>query len=507
MDKKSFILSNETEVNKLASTLLLIVCLVVFPLLIVLTVADLFKIDMTQLIIFTVVSFVLVIFEFILVKRNYIPAFVKYISIFISTLIVSMLATNVNIGIYLTYLFPIILSCLYYDRKLTVTAFVLGIISLGITQYIRMQILDMMHEFIPKLAGFMVEFIALFLLCNLLMRRLNKMFNSLADSEQQKQILDTLASVSEKSQNSSQVLFDTVNQFAAAIEETTKANAEIAGNALSAVNNCKDNLNYVQTSSETIRSISENLETVSVKSSEIADVFTSSYSATQQSKEFMDMAIEGMNIIDKSTLDTRQVMISLLDTTREISSILEMIGSISSQTNLLALNASIESARAGEAGKGFAVVADEIRKLAEQSGKATANISALISELQQKTNSAYETIDSGTEIIRTSIQRVTQTAEKFEELIRLQDMLKAKVAEIEEVSANSSANSGQLNDMITKINGLVDSSLGEIQSIAGATQQQAATMEEITSTFSSIEEIALSLKNINAELSVLNLKG
>ena len=126
-------------------------------------------------------------------------------------------------------------------------------------------------------------------------------------------------------------------------------------------------------------------------------------------------------------------------------------------------------------------------------------------ELQQKTNSVYETIDNGTETIKASIERVTQTAEKFDELIRVQDMLKSKIAEIEEVSVGSSENSGQLIEMITKINVLVDRSLGEIQSIASATQQQAATMQEITSTFSSIEDIALNLKNINTELSALNM--
>lgn len=505
MDKRSFILLNDKEVNKLASTLLLIVCMVIYPLLFIMTLAGLFKINMGQLIIFTVVTVALVVLNFIAARRNIKPVYVKYASVVISTLVIGMLATNHNIGIYLTYMFPIILSCLYYDRKLTFTTFVLGLLNLAISQYPRLQAEGMIHEYVPKLAGYIIEFVALFLLFNLLMRRLNNMFNSLADSEQQKQILNTLTSVSEKSQNASQVLFDTVNQFAAAIEQTTKANSEIAGNALSAVNNCKDNLQFVQTSSDSIQNISKDLDTVAVKSAEITNAFSASYSATQQSKGYMDMTIEGMNTIKESTHNIRQVMLSLLETTREINSILEMIRSISGQTNLLALNASIESARAGEAGKGFAVVADEIRKLAEQSGKAAANIGNLVHELQQKTNSVYETIDNGTETIKASIERVTQTAEKFDELIRVQDMLKSKIAEIEEVSVGSSENSGQLIEMITKINVLVDRSLGEIQSIASATQQQAATMQEITSTFSSIEDIALNLKNINTELSALNM--
>lgn len=505
MDKKTFVLLNTKEVNKLTSTLLLVVCLVVFPALFIITRIGVFRIDMTQLSIFMIVSFTFVILDFIFVRKGINPTFLKYLNIFISTMIVGMLATNIHIGIYLTYLFACILSCLYYDKNLTFTAFIIGLVNLAVSQYFRLRNAGRASEYFPLLMGFVVEFVALFLLFNLLIRRLNRMFNSLADSEQQKQILNTLASVTEKSKVSSKVLFDSIDQFAAAMDETTKANTEIAGNALSAVNNCKDNLQYVQASSDFIKSISKDLETVSVKSAEMADVFNLSYQATQQSKDYMDVVVQDMGIVEKSTVDTREVMTSLLETAREINSILDIINAISNQTNLLALNASIESARAGEAGKGFAVVANEIRRLAEQSGKATKDISKLVADLQNKTNSVYETIDSGTNKIKTSIQRVMQTAEKFDELKELQDIMKSKVNEIESASQNSSSHSKELIEIISKISSLVDNSLNEIQSIAGATQQQSAVMLKISSSFSSIENIASGLKSLNEELASLKI--
>ena len=116
-ERKAFILTNDKEVNRLASSLLLIVCLVVYPALIILTIIDLFKIDMTQLLIFTVISFVLVILNFILARKSINPVFVKYFNIFISTMIVGMMATNNDIGIYLTYLFACILSCLGFQQR------------------------------------------------------------------------------------------------------------------------------------------------------------------------------------------------------------------------------------------------------------------------------------------------------------------------------------------------------------------------------------------------------
>ncbi len=90
---------------------------------------------------------------------------------------------------------------------------------------------------------------------------------------------------------------------------------------------------------------------------------------------------------------TTGIVASLAEEVGQIENVVKLINDIAEQTNLLALNATIEAARAGEAGKGFAVVASEVKSLAQQTSKATEEISLQIAKIQQQTNGAVSAID------------------------------------------------------------------------------------------------------------------
>ena len=97
---------------------------------------------------------------------------------------------------------------------------------------------------------------------------------------------------------------------------------------------------------------------------------------------------------------TNAAVAGLADAAQSIGSVVQMISDIAEQTNLLALNATIEAARAGDAGKGFAVVAGEVKNLANQTAKATDEITVQIKEVQSATGLAVDAIGEITQTIR-----------------------------------------------------------------------------------------------------------
>ncbi|MEJ2699381.1 MAG: methyl-accepting chemotaxis protein, partial [Desulfuromonadales bacterium] len=109
--------------------------------------------------------------------------------------------------------------------------------------------------------------------------------------------------------------------------------------------------------------------------------------ASNNGMQAVDDAIEGMTQLKTRVQSVAESMLELGENSQKIGGIVDIIDEISDQTNLLALNAAIEAAGAGEAGKRFSIVANEVKRLAERTVDATAQIKGLIDEIQKATNS------------------------------------------------------------------------------------------------------------------------
>jgi len=171
---------------------------------------------------------------------------------------------------------------------------------------------------------------------------------------------------------------------------------------------------------------------------------------------------------------TDEIVGRLSETGRAIGEIVELISQIASQTNLLALNATIEAARAGEAGRGFAVVANEVKALAEQTTKATDDISAQVASVQEVAELSETAIRS----IAETIGRVSDISGKIREAVEEQSIA---TDEISSNAQNAHTGSDLAANNVETLRGVMktsQSATGEMHGAAAELGQLSGNLQE-----------------------------
>ncbi|MDP9796271.1 methyl-accepting chemotaxis protein [Catenuloplanes nepalensis] len=220
------------------------------------------------------------------------------------------------------------------------------------------------------------------------------------------------------------------HSLAAAAEETSVIANQIAKNAEEASTQAK----VVSAASE---EVSQGVTTVAAGSEEMGAAIGE---IAQSANNAAEVAGQAVAVAES----TNQTIATLGESSRQIGDVVKVITAIAEQTNLLALNATIEAARAGEAGKGFAVVATEVKDLAQETARATEDISRRVEAIQADSSQAVTAIQEIAEIIGRINDYTTTIASAVEEQ-------SATTAEMNRNVAEAASATGQISASIDNV--------------------------------------------------------
>ncbi len=173
--------------------------------------------------------------------------------------------------------------------------------------------------------------------------------------------------------------------ISAVLKSVASASTELQATASSMTATAEETSNQAGAVAAATEEASTNVQTVSAAAEELAS------SVSEISRQVTHSAAIAQKAVTEADR-TNMTVHSLTDEATKVGDVVKLISEIAAQTNLLALNATIEAARAGEAGRGFAVVASEVKSLAEQTAKATDQISSRITAIQSSSGEAVSAI-------------------------------------------------------------------------------------------------------------------
>ncbi len=247
-------------------------------------------------------------------------------------------------------------------------------------------------------------------------------------------------------------LQDMITQIREAATNLGSAAAEILAATSQQASGANEQSAAISQTTTTVDEVKTISEQATQRAQEVVDASQRTVEVSHSGQQAVENTIQSMTHIKEQVESIAENILALSEQTQQIGEIIASVNDISAQSNILALNASVEAARAGEHGKGFAVVAVEVRNLAEQSRQATAQVRAILSDIQNGINGTVMSTEEGTKVVDQGVQLATQAQETI----------------------------GQLTGVIE------ESAQASMQVMAGGRQQA-----------SGVEQIAVAMQNIN----------
>ena len=249
-------------------------------------------------------------------------------------------------------------------------------------------------------------------------------------------------------------------EFSSLISQVRQSADQVANAAMAQTGTAERVSSISGRQTEQAANAASSIENLNMAVKEIAqrtlDVVASANNASTMADEgqlVVNRAVMGIQQVAGTVKKSAELMASLGQRSDQIGQIVNVIKDIAEQTNLLALNAAIEAARAGEQGRGFAVVADEVRKLAERTATATAEISQMISAIQAETGNAVTTMEKGSTEVNDGVGLANQAGLSLQ---NINNSIKGVVNMIAQISDATRSQSETTNEITKRVDQIAD---------------------------------------------------
>jgi twitching motility protein PilJ len=273
-------------------------------------------------------------------------------------------------------------------------------------------------------------------------------------------------------------LVSRINSTAGRVSDASSTAQQISTGLLAA---SEQQSREIRDTGESVLRLADSIHRVSSNALESAKVARHSLNAAEQGADAVHKTISGMSDIREQIQDTSKRIKRLGESSQEIGEIVELISDITEQTNVLALNAAIQAASAGEAGRGFTVVAEEVQRLAERSGEATKQISALIKTIQSDTQDAVAAMERSTQNVVEGAKLSDAAGQALGEIGTVSRQLAELIESISVTTNREAASAGTVAQSIQRI-------LLVTEQTSEGTQQTADSVGQLT-------ELAQDLRN------------
>lgn len=310
------------------------------------------------------------------------------------------------------------------------------------------------------------------------------------------QMKESLSNLIQTAAQTSEQVSSSAEELSASSEETSKATGNITEAIQKMAAGAERQANSTEGANKATNDISNSMGQIQEYMDKVKEAALTSGDKSEAGIEVLNNVINQMNLIQEKTNTSSTKVNDLGKKSQEIEKIIALITDVADQTNLLALNAAIEAARAGENGKGFAVVAEEVRKLAEQSGESSGQISQLVKEIQRGIEVSISSMSEGRESVEQGIDLTDQAGRSFAEI---SNAIEIVISQVEEVSTAITQIASRLEHLVISIDEtseITQSSAANNQSIAAAAEEQNASMEEVASLSEMLRAMADELQDV-----------